>query len=60
MTNKKLCPLRKINSKVFDHCYREKCAWYDVTKGICAIRLITDEIRKLRWQLEDGVVVIKP
>jgi len=60
MTNIKLCPLRKINGKTFDHCYKEKCAWYDSTKEICAIWLIADELRKLRWRLEDGIVVIKP
>jgi len=60
MTNKKLCPLRKLPNGAFDYCQKEKCAWYDTTEEICAIWLIADEIRKLRWRLEDGVVVIKP
>ena len=60
MTNKKLCPLKKITEYSFGYCDKEKCAWYDTTKEICAIWLIADEIRKLRWRLEDGVVVIKP
>ena len=48
MTNKKLCPLRKINGKTFDHCYREKCAWYDEILNECALITISWHLYRIR------------
>ena len=51
MTNVKLCPLRKINGKTFDHCYKGKCAWYNEIDGECALTQISYELRKLRAEI---------
>ena len=59
MNNKKLCPLRRLPGGAFDYCQKERCVWYDPTKEICAIWLIADELRKLRWRLEDLVEATK-
>ena len=60
MKNVKLCPLRKINGKTFDHCYKEKCAWYDKNYEQCAIWVIAHELTEIKWQLREGVVTVKP
>jgi len=37
MTNKKLCPLKKLPNGMFGYCNKTKCAWYDPYECECAI-----------------------
>ena len=57
MTEVKLCPLRKINGKTFDHCYREKCAWYDEELQECVILTLKDKIAALIAAIRKDLVV---
>jgi len=52
MKEVKLCPLRKINGKTFDHCYKEKCAWYDNMFEQCILVSIEHDLDLLRVKLE--------
>ena len=51
MTNKKLCPLKRTVSGVFDYCQKEKCAWYDDLEQRCAILHIDYELSRIREEL---------
>ena len=51
----KLCPLRKINGKTFDHCYKERCAWYDNIAEECVIKEICEELFRIKLRLSKMV-----
>ena len=48
MTNKKLCPLRKLPGGAFDYCQKERCAWYDEILHECALITISWHLYRIR------------
>jgi len=51
MTNKKLCPLRRLPGGAFDYCQKERCAWYDDLEQRCAILHIDYELSRIREEI---------
>ena len=47
MTNKKLCPLRRLPGGAFDYCQKERCAWYDPTFEACILKNISDDLDRI-------------
>ena len=59
MTNKKLCPLRRLPSGAFDYCQKERCAWYDERAEECIILTIGQDITALISIMEDLIRAIQ-
>ena len=57
MTNKKLCPLRKLPGGAFDYCQKERCAWYDEELQECVILTLKDKIAALIAAIRKDLVV---
>jgi len=58
MTNKKLCPLKKLPNGMFGYCDKEKCAWYDQKDEMCALLLIEIHlyyIREWLWKISRAI-----